>query len=237
MGSRSPEDVAMVRAVTFDAFGTLIDTGRDALLRVTRAIVGEHRRGLSPEALLETWDRYFFSQDLDEFLLLAEVTEDSLARAFLEHGIEADPRPYVEMLELEWQQSEPYPEAPEVLRRLDGVRRGIVSNADDAFLQGILERAGLTFDVVVTSERARCYKPRPRIFEMALEALRLPPAEVVHVGDSLPADVAGASRLGMRTVWVNRADVPRGPADPRPDFEVRDLADVPEILERLRRQG
>jgi 2-haloalkanoic acid dehalogenase type II len=223
----------MVEAVSFDAFGTLIDTGRDALLRVSQAIVDDARAGVSPETFLATWDRHFFAHDLEEFLLLAEVTEDSLARAFVDHGVDAEPRPYVEMLEREWQASKPYPEVAGVLEALDGVRRAIVSNADDAFLHGILERSNLRFDVVVTSESARCYKPRPRIFEVALDALGARPEDVVHVGDSLPADVMGAGRLGMRTVWVNRSAIRRGPADPRPDFEVRDLREVPGIVGRM----
>ena len=224
----------MVQAVSFDAFGTIIDTGRDALLSVSRAVVEDAGSRADPDALLATWDRYFFAQDLEEFLLLAEVTEDSLARAFADHGIEADPRPYVEMLEREWQRSRPYPEVASVLASLDGMPRALVSNADDAFLRGILEQAGLRFDVVVTSERARCYKPRPRIFEMAVEGLRTRPEAIVHVGDSLEADVAGAARLGMQTIWVNRSGARPGPGDPRPDHEVRDLTGVPGILEALR---
>src|SRR5207245_10909535 len=57
--------------------------------------------------------------------------------------------------------------------------------------------------------------------------------DVVHVGDSLVADVQGASRLGMRTVWVNRGGLHRGPADPAPDAEAHDLRELPAILERL----
>lgn len=224
----------MLAAVSFDAFGTIIHAGRGALLRVARAVVDDAAVGVPPEAFLATWDRYFFAQDLEEFLLLAEITEDSLARAFVDHGIEADPLLYVEMLEREWQASKPYPEVARVLARLDGVPRAVVSNADDAFLRGILDRAGLRFDVVVTSESARCYKPRPGIFEAALDALRARPQDVVHVGDSLPADVAGAARLGMRTIWVNRTGERRGPADPTPDFEVQDLTEVPAIVEALR---
>lgn len=220
----------MVDAVSFDAFGTIIDTGRDALIRVSTAVVEDNAAPVEPERFLEAWDRYFFAQDLEEFLLLAEVTEDSLERAFADFGIDADPRPYVEMLEREWQRSKPFPEVRGVLSALDGMRCAVVSNADDAFLRGILERSGLRFDVVVTSESAQCYKPRPRIFEMALEGLGLRPDRVVHVGDSLQADVAGAARLGMRTIWVNRAGLARGPGDPRPDFVVRDLQEVPRIV-------
>ena len=154
----------MVRAITFDAFGTIIDTGRDVLIGIAGQVCDDHRPGLEPEALLATWDRYFFGAETETFLTLAEITEDSLAKAFMEYGIEADPTPYVDRLEALWRQARAYEEVPRVLAALDGVPRAVVSNADHEFLQAILARNGLRFDAVVTSESAQAYKPRPRIF-------------------------------------------------------------------------
>src|SRR3989454_3613204 len=226
---------AMVRAITFDAFGTLIDTGRDVLIRIARSVCDDQRPSLDAEALLATWDRHFFAAETAPFLTLAEITEDSLGKTFREYGIEAIPAPYVDRLVDLWRQAKAYAEVPRILDALDGVPRAVVSNADHEFLLDILERNGLRFDAVVTSESAQTYKPRPRIFEAALESLRVRPSDVIHVGDSLVADVEGASRLGMRTVWVNRAALRRGPADPTPDAEARDLNELPAIVERLSR--
>ena len=227
MGRRMP------RALTFDAFGTVIDAGRDVLLQVCRKALEDAGSGAEPEAFLAAWDGYFFGTEPEPFLLLYEITADSLARAFRDHGIDLEPEPYVDLLEREWLRAKPYPEVPAALEALDGVPRAIVSNADEAFLQEILARNGLAFDAVVTSEGVRAYKPNPRIFERALEALRVPPREAVHVGDSLEADVLGAGRLGMGTVWVNRTGLRRGPGDPRPDAEVRDLSQVRGTLREM----
>lgn len=224
----------MLRAVTFDAFGTLIDTGRDVLIHVARAVCQDHRPSLPPEELLATWDRYFFGAEYDEFQNLLTTTEDSLAKTMADYGLEGDPHPYVEMLERMWSHAKAYPEATRVLARMDGLPRAVVSNADDAFLKEILQKNGLTFDHVVTSEGARAYKPRARIFEIALARLGAEPEHVLHVGDSLTADVEGASRLGIRTVWVNRTGLVRGASDPRPDHEIPDLSPLPELVDRLR---
>ena len=224
----------MLRAVTFDAFGTLIDTGRDVLIHVARAVCQDHRPSLPPEELLATWDRYFFGAEYDEFQNLLTTTEDSLAKTMADYGLEGDPHPYVEMLERMWSHAKAYPEATRVLARMDGLPRAVVSNADDAFLKEILQKNGLTFDHVVTSEGARAYKPRARIFEIALARLGADPEHVLHVGDSLTADVEGASRLGIRTVWVNRTGLVRGASDPRPDHEIPDLSPLPELVDRLR---
>ncbi len=226
----------MIRAVTFDAFGTLIDTGRDVLIHVARAVCQDHRPQLAPEKLLETWDRYFFSAEYDEFQNIAVNTEDSLARTMADYGIDGDPHPYVEMLERMWSHAKAYPETAAVLARVDGLPRAVVSNADDAFLKDLLRKNALVFDHVITSESVRAYKPRARIFETALERLRVEPEQLVHVGDSLTADVEGAARLGISTVWVNRAGIARGATDPRPDHEIPDLTPLPDLLDRLRRE-
>src|SRR5213594_4261674 len=69
-----------------------------------------------------------------------------------ELGVDADPEPYVEMLQREWLRAKAYPEVPAVLEALEGVPRAVVSNADDAMLRDILSRNRLRFDSVVTSE-------------------------------------------------------------------------------------
>ncbi len=226
----------MIRAVTFDAFGTLIDTGRDVLIHVARAVCQDHRPELPPEKLLEVWDRYFFGAQYDEFQSLAVTTEDSLARAMADFHLEGEPGPYIEMLERMWSHAKAYPETASVLARVDGLPRAVVSNADDAFLRDLLRKNGLIFDHVITSESVRAYKPRARIFEIALDRLRVEPGQLVHVGDSLTADVEGAGRLGIATVWVNRAGLARAATDPRPDHEIPDLTPLPDLLDRLRRE-
>ncbi len=225
----------MIRAVSFDAFGTLIDTGRDVLIHVARAVCQDHRPELPPETLLEVWDRYFFGAEAETFQSIAENTEDSLARAMADFGLEGDPHPYIEMLERMWSHAKAYPEAARVLARVDGLPRAVVSNADDAFLRDLLRKNGLVFDHVITSESVRVYKPRARIFEVALDRLRVAPEQLVHVGDSLTADIEGAGRLGIQTVWVNRHGLARGTGDPKPDHEISDLTPLPELLAELRR--
>src|SRR3989442_5414894 len=113
----------MVRAITFDAFGTIIDTGRDVLIRIARTVCDDHRLALDPEALLATWDRYFFGPEGDSFLTLEEITEGSLGKAFREHGIEGDPRPYVDQLGLLCRPGRAYREGPPGFAPLAGVPR------------------------------------------------------------------------------------------------------------------
>lgn len=102
----------------------------------------------------------------------------------------------------------------------------------------ILEGAGLRehFDTLAISHDIGLRKPRREIFEAALAGLGVSPGEALHVGDNLAADVVGAASLGIRTVWVTRcvADPEAARArtpEARPDWTVRDLAELSGILD------
>lgn len=126
-----------------------------------------------------------------------------------------------------------------VLDRLRGhARLAICSNWSwTPAALAILEGAGLRdrLDALAISHDVGARKPRPEIFAAALEALGASPAEAIHVGDSLEADVAGAAALGIRTVWITRrvadpeAERARHPGV-RPDWIVRDLAELEAIV-------
>ncbi|MCL7417978.1 MAG: HAD family hydrolase [Halalkalicoccus sp.] len=86
------------------------------------------------------------------------------------------------------------------------------------------------FDAAVITGELEAGKPHPRAFEAILGALEIPPEEAVYVGDSVEADVTGASEIGMTVVQVL---YPGGPdPDPRADAHldrgnlVRDLPDL-----------
>jgi putative hydrolase of the HAD superfamily len=121
------------------------------------------------------------------------------------------------------------------------VRIGICSNfSHSPTAQRVLERAQLAphLDATVISDAVGIRKPRAEIFEAALQCLEVSPAETIHVGDSLTADVAGAAALGIRTVWITRRvrEPERALAaheGQQPDWQIHDLAELPALLRGL----
>ena len=78
---------------------------------------------------------------------------------------------------------------------------------DDASFAKSHARLQDCFDVVVTAERAGAYKPSLRHFVLGLTDLAardIPPARVLHVAQSLRADVRPCNLLGQDVVWINR---------------------------------
>jgi HAD superfamily hydrolase (TIGR01509 family) len=110
--------------------------------------------------------------------------------------------------------------------RARGLRLGVVSNADGR-VEAQLEGFGLRpfLDVVVDSAVAGVAKPDPRIFRLALAALRVPPGEALYVGDMARVDGLGARAAGMPAVLYDRWDVFAGAGFPR----IRRLGEVLEL--------
>lgn len=101
----------------------------------------------------------------------------------------------------------------------------------------VLHESGLHehLDVLIISDATGIRKPRPEIFHAVLEALGTAPEETLHVGDNLSADIAGASAVGMRTVWVTRRvhdpeERLRDHDGPAPDHQIADLAELDALL-------
>lgn len=93
------------------------------------------------------------------------------------------------------------------------------------------ERCGLDgrFDFVVFSQDVQVEKPHPKIFEITTERAGCELTQMLHVGDSLENDVAGAKNVGAPSVWLNREGVPND-TETQPDYEVASLAEIPKIL-------
>jgi len=243
-----------VRAVSLDFFGTLIDFVpclEPACADVLGAVEGGGGGGeggvaadggaVGAPALARSWGRHF-GRMLEEaahledgdFRTVRRVTEDALAAALAEHGLEADPARGTEAWFERVRAAELFSDVRGALARLAArYRLAVTSDTDDDVIAPPLAREGLPVEVVVTSESLRAYKigPSLRLWRDLCARLALAPDEVLHVGDS-PWDVAGAKRAGCVAVHLDRGDrnVRALPDGCEPDLTVRDLAELAERL-------
>jgi len=129
---------------------------------------------------------------------------------------------------------EMYEDVPEVLRALhaSGLKIGLISNTQRslAAFQSHFDLNGL-FTAAISSFDHGYMKPHRSIFEAALKQIAADPHEAVMVGDSLPADIAGARGLGMRAVLLSRTGDERHAAACPGDVPViRSLRELPALL-------
>jgi len=122
-----------------------------------------------------------------------------------------------------------------VLHELHGrYKLGIVSNfAIPECVHSLLERHGLTdlFDVVVVSGAVNKRKPSPEIYVKALELMGTKASETVFVGDTVDADVSGPTKVGMKTVFIERR-FQKEIEQSSPTETIKSLAELPVALKR-----
>ncbi len=226
-----------ITSVIFDMYGTLAQNEPFHWDDTFQEIIREQQLPCRSDQLREVWrigDLAFQasrSQDGAPFQSYYDGWRETFITAFAALKIQGDPAAASSRAIDDLGRRPPFPETQEaVLAVQERWRVAVLSNSDDRYLNPMVQRLGLSFEAVLSSEEARCYKPRPGLFQEMLRRLGVTPEETVYVGDRQLEDVQGASQVGMNTVWVNRSGAGLDPKLPRPDYQVRNLLEIPELL-------
>jgi len=225
-----------VDGLFIDFYGTLADGDRAAVEEVCRQLIRDLGLGMAAPELAELWGRRFFEtierSCHERFRTLFACECESLVATLHPLAGLIDPVPYVARLREYWRHPPLFEETRQVLALL-GLPVCCVTNADREELHTALRGHGLEFACVVTSEDARCYKPHPAIFELAVARTGWRRDRILHVGDSLYSDVGGAQRCGLRTVWIRRRNRISDIGRAVPDYAYDDLLGLLELVGSL----
>ena len=228
----------MLKAVFFDVDFTLIYPGPTFRGEGYQQFCARHGMGVDPSV---------FDQAVLDASFLLDRAQDHIydpqlfiryTRHIIEHMGGRGPGldPCAREIYREWaacQHFSLYDDVDPTLRILTagGLRLGLISNTHRCLtsFQSHFELEGL-IAVAISSSQHGYMKPHPSIFEAALKLMNVAPHEAVMVGDSMKQDIAGARRIGMEAVLVNRS--PEAPAVNDTDGIpiVRTLTELPELL-------
>ncbi len=211
----------MERWATFDCYGTLIDwnggIGRELERLFGPARSGEQLRAyheLEPQVQREDPSRSY-----------REVMAVTLARL----GAPAAEQEALGRSLPDW---DPFPEVPAALAEVRdrGWRLAVLSNTDRDLLDASLARIGVEFAQSIVASEIGSYKPAAAHWDEFFTRSGADRDHHVHVAASLFHDIAPASGLGLRTIWINRLGEE---AEPQPDLELRSLAGLADSLDSL----
>ena len=139
-----------------------------------------------------------------------KVTRDGLLYAAEATDVALSPR-QVEKIMNGYLTLKPWPDAPAALETLKtaGLRLAFLSNFTPRMLRAAIESAGLegTFEQALSTDAGQTYKPDPRAYRLAIEALSIPRDRILFVPFA-GWDAAGAKWFGYETFWVNRLGAP-----------------------------
>jgi 2-haloacid dehalogenase len=207
--------LAVVRALVFDVFGTVVDW-RGSILAELEAMASA--KGLQADwaGFVDDWRAgYRPAMQRVREGALPWTNIDGLHRLILEeilekHRIAGLDEAEKRHLNLVWHRLAPWPDAVAGLARLK--RRhiiGTLSNGSVALLVALAKYGGLPWDVVFSAELVRHYKPDAEVYLMPPALLGLERHEVMLVA-AHASDLAAAASQGLRTAYVSRP-LERGP--------------------------
>jgi 2-haloacid dehalogenase len=235
------EGKGAVKALVFDVFGTVVDwrgsiireletVGRQKGLRADWAHFADEWRGGYQPAVQRVRTGALPWTRIDN---LHRVIMDELLVKYGITGLSEDEKAH---LNRAWHRLDPWPDAVEGLARLK--RKfiiGTLSNGNMALLVNMAKRAGLPWDVVLSAELVRHYKPDPEAYRMPPDVLGIAPGEVMLVA-AHPGDLAAAATQGLKTGYVPRPQEwgpngkPHDLSGHRFDVTARDFLQLAEVL-------
>jgi 2-haloacid dehalogenase len=117
-----------------------------------------------------------------------------------------------------WDELEPWPEAPAVLRDLARDHRlALVTNTSQDLAERAAEKLGVEVDLLVSAERVGFYKPRPEPYRAGMQA-----GEPALFVAGSAGDVPGAQSAGLPVIWHNRVGAPAAGGEPLAVIETLD---------------
>ncbi len=110
----------------------------------------------------------------------------------------------------------------------------LITNGNSEMQREKISRCGLEpwLDSIIVAQERGVSKPSPEIFQHALEAVSSSPGETLMVGDHPEKDIWGAQSVGLLTAWMRRDGRKADTTLTVPDYIVRSMAEVQEIIER-----
>jgi 2-haloacid dehalogenase len=228
------------KALVFDVFGTVVDW-RSTIIREGEALGREKNIYVDWGAFADAWrSRYAPSMDRVRrgeipWTKLDDLHRVSLEELLAEFGIEGLSCAEKDHFNRVWHRLDPWPDAVEGLARLRQLYIiAPLSNGNVALLTNMARRAGLPWDLVLSAELVRHYKPDPETYLMPSLLLDLEPEQVMMVAAHV-YDLRSARDNGLRTAYVPRPlefgpGVEAEPPDPAFDLVAGDFVELADRL-------
>ena len=217
-----------VKAIIFDAYGTLFDVNSAA--EKCKDKIGDKWEGFAnfwrTTQLEYTWLRSLMKRHEDFW----KVTEDSLDKSMKVYQIDISMKN--ELLDL-YKVLSTFPEVRDVLNKLKekNYKLAILSNGTPKLLNELVSSNNLNniFDDIFSIEEVGIYKPDAKVYDMPVKKYKIQKEEIVFLSANT-WDVSGGGNYGYSSIWVNRNNSIFDNLDYIPKKEVRNLNQLLDIV-------
>ena len=217
-----------VKAIIFDAYGTLFDVNSAA--EKCKGKIGNKWENFAnywrTTQLEYTWLRSLMKRHKDFW----QITEDSLDKSMKVFNIDNSMKN--ELLNL-YKVLSTFPEVNEVLKKLKEKKYkiAILSNGTPSLINELVKSNNLDnmFDDIFSIEQVKVYKPDTKVYNIPIQKYKIQNDEVVFLSANT-WDISGGGNFGYNAVWVNRNSNVFDNLDYEPKNEIRNLKELLEIV-------
>ena len=216
-----------IKAIIFDAYGTLFDVNSAA--EKCKDKIGSKWESFSnywrTTQLEYTWLRSLMKRHKDFW----KITEDSLDKSIKVFNI--NPNMKSELLGL-YKILSPYPEVRETLKLLKekNYKLSILSNGTPYLLKELVSRNNLeVFDDIFSVEEVGIFKPNSKVYDIPIKKYKIEKNEVAFLSANT-WDVSGGGNYGFNAIWVNRSNNIFDNLDYTPENEINNLKQLLDIV-------
>jgi 2-haloacid dehalogenase len=191
-----------IKAVVFDAYGTLYDT--QSVAAVTEEAFPGYGEIITQiwriKQLEYTWLRSLMRRYED----FSVITRESLAYTIRMLGLKHDAAAFERIMD-KYLHLDLYPDAKATLAALKGRKLAILSNGSTVMLNTLVRNSGLdrVLDATISIDSKKIFKPAPDAYTLIESNLGVAPAEVLFVSSN-PWDACGAKSFGLNVAWIER---------------------------------
>ncbi len=216
----------MIKVIVFDLWRTLIPATIDFVHLISLL----KKEGIEKEDFIE---RYEKATQLKKYKNFEELRKDFFS-AFKEESNSDLEQELYEIYSNRFDKIHFFSDVISVLEKLkkQKYKIALLSNTESLMAKEIEKKLKFKnyFDYLAYSFEIGFIKPDKRAFSVIVKKFKVKPKEVLMVGDSLRCDVAGAITVGFNSCLINRTGTVLDYADVKPDFEIKSLKEIFEIL-------
>jgi 2-haloacid dehalogenase len=191
-----------IKAVVFDAYGTLYDV--QSVAEVTEDAFPGYGEIITQIWRIKQLEYSWLRSLMRRYQDFSIVTRDSLAYTLRSLGLQYDTGTFDRIID-KYLHLDLYPDALASLEAMKDKKLAILSNGSPEMLNALVRNSGLDrmLDATVSVDARKTFKPSPEAYTLIEEVLGVPPSEVLFISSN-PWDACGAKAFGLNVAWIER---------------------------------
>lgn len=219
---------APVRAIVFDAYGTLFDPF--AVKTLAEELFPGNGAALSQLWRAKQLEYSWLRTLMGRYENFWKITEDALVFSCRTLKLSCDEQQRNQLMQV-YLTLPAFPEVRPALEKLSHLPLSILSNGTPEMLLPLVAANNMThvFKNIFSVDTLKMYKPRPEVYQYVVTSLGVPKEAIGFVSSNY-WDIAGATSFGFRTYWLNRSAVVADELGIKPTAMCTNLAELPRAL-------